>query len=43
MNYIYKTNRYKLSLLIIIDINALEELFYVIFYFLAIENFENYF
>ena len=34
MNFIYKMNKYKFSLFIITNVNALRELFYIIFYFL---------
>ena len=43
MNVIYKTNKYKFLLLIIINTNALKELFYIIFCFLIVKYFENYF
>ena len=42
MNVTYKINRYKLSLFIIINVNALESLFYINFYFLIVETKENY-
>ena len=42
INAIYKTNRYRLPLLIITDVNALENLFYVVFCFIAAENNEDY-
>ena len=42
MNCIYKTNKYKLFLLIIKNVNALNELFYVIFCFLIIKKIKNY-
>ena len=43
MDATYKTNRYKLPLLIITGINALGGSFYVAFCFLAGEQFEDYF
>ena len=42
INVIYKINRYRFSLFIIISVNALEDLFYINFYFLIIETEENY-
>ena len=42
MNVIYKTNRYKFSLFIIIDVNAFGDLFCIDFYFLIIETKKNY-
>ena len=42
MNIIYKTNRYKFSLFIIIGVNALGGLFYINFYFLTVETKKNY-
>ena len=43
INCTYKTNKYKLFLLIITNINALKELFYVIFYFLITKKYNDYF
>ena len=43
INVIYKTNKYKFSLLIIININALKKTFYMIFCFLIAKYFEDYF
>ena len=42
MDAIYKTNRYRLPLLIIIGVNALGGSFYIAFYFLAIEEDKDY-
>ncbi len=42
INYIYKTNKYKISLLIIIKIIVLNIIFYVTFYFIKDENYINY-
>ena len=42
MNVIYKTNRYKISLLIIIDVICLSIIFYVAFYFMKRENYSDY-
>ena len=42
INVIYKTNRYKFALFIIINVNALENSFYIDFCFLIIEIKENY-
>ena len=42
MNCIYKINKYKLFLFIITNVNILNELFYVIFCFLVIEEIKNY-
>ena len=43
INCIYKTNKYKLSLFIIISVNALKESFYMIFCFLIAKKYNNYF
>ena len=43
MNCIYKTNKYKFSLFIITNANVLKESFYVIFYFLIIKEYDDYF
>ena len=43
INVIYKTNKYKFLLLIIMSTNALKETFYMIFYFLIAKYFEDYF
>ena len=42
MDAIYKTNRYRLPLLIIIGVNSLGGSFYMGFYFLATEEEEDY-
>jgi len=42
INYIYKTKKYKMSLLIIIKIIALNIIFYIVFYFIKEENYNNY-
>jgi len=42
MNCIYKTNKYKMSLLIIIDVICLNTFFFVVFYFIKDEIFDNY-
>ena len=42
INYIYKINKYKISLLIIIEIIFSNFIFYVEFCFIKIEIFENY-
>ena len=42
MDCIYKTNRYKMSLLIIIEIIALNTTFYVAFCFMKDENYNDY-
>ena len=42
INVTYKTNRYRLSLLIIIGVNALRSSFYMIFCFLVTKEDENY-
>ena len=42
INCIYKINKYKISLLIIIDVINLNILFYVNFYFLSNENIKNF-
>ncbi len=42
INYIYKTNKYKISFLIIIEIIILNIIFYVVFYFIKEENYNNY-
>jgi len=42
INCIYKINRYKISLLIIIKVIALNITFYVVFYFIKDENYSNY-
>ena len=42
INCIYKTNRYKILLLIIIEIIVLNITFYVAFYFIKGENYSNY-
>ena len=38
INCIYKISKYKFSLFIITNVNALNELFYIIFYFLIVEK-----
>ena len=43
MDATYKTNRYRLPLLIITGTTELESSFYIAFYFLAGEQFEDYF
>jgi len=42
MNCIYKTNKYKMSLLIIIKVIVLNITFYVAFYFIKDENYSDY-
>ena len=42
MNCIYKINRYKMSLLIIIEVIALNIFFFVKFYFMKVEKTTNY-
>jgi len=42
MDCIYKTNKYKMSLLIIIEIIALNTTFYVVFCFMKGENYSDY-
>ncbi len=42
INCIYKINKYKMSLLIIIEIIVLNIMFYVAFYFIKSENYSNY-
>ncbi len=42
INCIYKTNRYKMSLLIIIEIIVLNTTFYVAFYFIKDKNYSDY-
>jgi len=42
MNCIYKINKYKMSLLIIIKVIALNIIFYVAFYFMKGENYIDY-
>jgi len=42
MNCIYKTNKYKMSLFIIIEIIVLNIIFYVAFCFIKSENYNNY-
>ncbi len=42
MDATYRTNRYKLPLLIITGVNALGGLFYIAFCFIAAEYFEDY-
>ena len=42
INIIYKINKYKLFLFIITNINALKNLFYIIFYFLTQKKNKNY-
>ena len=42
MNVIYKTNRYKMPLLIIIDVTYLSIIFYVAFCFIKEENYSDY-
>ena len=42
MNVTYKTNRYRLSLLIITNVNALRDSFYMIFCFLVTKKDEDY-
>jgi len=42
INCIYKINKYKMSLLIIIKIIILNIIFYVAFYFIKSENYNNY-
>jgi len=42
MNCIYKTNKYKMSLFIIIEIIVLNIIFYVVFCFMKSENYNDY-
>jgi len=41
INCIYKTNRYKMSLLIIIEVIVLNIMFYVAFYFIKDKNYSD--
>ena len=43
MNYIYKINKYKMSLLIIIEVTCLNISFFVAFYFMKNESFSDYY
>ena len=43
INVIYKINKYKLFLFIIMGINALKFFFYVAFYFMIVKKNENYY
>jgi len=42
INCIYKTNKYKISFLIIIEIIVLNTIFYIEFCFIKSENYSNY-
>jgi len=42
INCIYKTNKYKMFLLIIIEVTCLNIFFFVVFYFIKSKNFNNY-
>ncbi len=42
INYIYKINKYKIFLLIIVEIIILNIIFYIIFCFIREKNYNNY-
>ncbi len=42
IDYIYKTNKYKISLIIIIEVIVLNITFYVEFYFIKRKNYNDY-